>query len=65
MCEKPVVMSTLLDIYYRRCLSGSRADPAGRKVNKNLDISHIYVGALENILGDRYSLPPCVERCGP
>lgn len=50
MCEKPVVMSTLLDIYYRRCLSGPRADPAGRKVNKNLDISHIYVGALENIL---------------
>lgn len=49
MCEKPVVMSTLLDIYYRKCLSGPQADSAGRKVNKNLDISHIYVGALENI----------------
>lgn len=31
MCEKPVVKSTLLDIYYTRCLSGpGRTPPGGR-----------------------------------
>lgn len=33
-----------------------RPPGAGSKVNKKLDISHIYVGALENIPWDRYSL---------
>lgn len=49
---KHIVIPTLSDMYYRMFVRARR--PHG-EMNKNLDISHIYIGALENIPWGRAS----------